>query len=232
MSDKREQLCTAMESLDLGEVQRILDETPSLLRERLRPDAGRGGDVMSLAALTNSPELLELLHRRGGDVMENSNNPLNRAATKGNLIASMETLVRLGADVDQPAEDYGPPIIFAIEGGSLDSMRFLLEQECMIAGERNGESWDALKHAAIFNRRHPGMIELVLQFGGDVNDSTIDQRGGKNRGTALHNAAAKGDLPGVRLLLQHGADKEARDADGLSPVDVTKNRRVRDLLDR
>ena len=123
MSDKREQLCTAMESLDLGEVQRILDETPSLLRERLRPDAGRGGDVMSLAALTNSPELLELLHRRGGDVMENSNNPLNRAATKGNLIASMETLVRLGADVDQPAEDYGPPIIFAIEGGSLDSMR-------------------------------------------------------------------------------------------------------------
>ena len=35
----------------------------------------------------------------------------------------------------------------------------LLEQECMIAGERNGESWDALKHAAIFNRRHPGMIE-------------------------------------------------------------------------
>ena len=32
----------------------------------------------------------------------------------------------------------------------------------MIAGERNGESWDALKHAAIFNRRHPGMIELVI----------------------------------------------------------------------
>ena len=42
-SDTREPLCTAMELLDLAEVQRILDETPNLLPERLRPDAGRGG---------------------------------------------------------------------------------------------------------------------------------------------------------------------------------------------
>ena len=42
-SDTREQLCTAMELLDLAEVQRILDETPNFLPERLHPDAGRGG---------------------------------------------------------------------------------------------------------------------------------------------------------------------------------------------
>ena len=42
-SDTCGPLCTAMELLDLAEVQRTLDETPNLLPERLRPEAGRGG---------------------------------------------------------------------------------------------------------------------------------------------------------------------------------------------
>ena len=42
-SDTCGPLCTAMELLDLAEVKRTLDETPNLLPERLRPDAGRGG---------------------------------------------------------------------------------------------------------------------------------------------------------------------------------------------
>ena len=65
---------------------------------------------------------------------------------------------------------------------------------------------DSLKHAGHFNRGNPWMWPLLLSHGADVNSAIIDQHGGKDHNSALHNVAAMGDIKGARLLLEQGAD--------------------------
>ena len=45
----------------------------------------------------------------------------------------------------------------------------------------------------------------------------VDERY-ENRDTALHCASAKGRVEVIKLLVEHGADKEAKDADGATPL--------------
>ena len=55
-------------------------------------------------------------------------------------------------------------------------------------------------------------LRLMLDLG-----FPVDARGGDDGGTALHAAAYCGSAGAVRLLLDHGADLEARDATWDSP---------------
>ena len=56
---------------------------------------------------------------------------------------------------------------------------------------------------------HVGMAAWLLDQGANVN--AVSRSGSRN--SALHSAAWNGDLPMVRLLLERGADPEARDAE-------------------
>ncbi len=236
MTDSRDRLREAIESGDLATVKQIGGTEPTLLHEPLLPSAGRSGYPMTQAAVSGHTEILAYLIAKGGDVMENHNFPLCRAATRGGCVATMELLVQYGADVNRVTQDYGPPLIFAIEGSSLDSMKFLLENGALIAGSGPSEtqtvSWDALKHATSFNRKCPGMLALLLDYGADVNSPIVDQRGGRKNNTALHGAAEKGDIKGVKLLLAQGADPNAKNNQGQRPVEVTRNQKVRELLEK
>lgn len=70
------------------------------------------------------------------------------------------------------------------------------------------------------------VIKLLVESGADVNAKTIP--GGETGGfmrdvrtkgeTPLHRAAAYGDEAMIEYLLEHGADKQARDAHGNSPI--------------
>ncbi len=70
------------------------------------------------------------------------------------------------------------------------------------------------------------VIKLLVENGADVNAKTIP--GGETGGfmrdvrtkgeTPLHRAAAYGDEAMIEYLLEHGADKQARDAHGNSPI--------------
>ena len=60
----------------------------------------------------------------------------------------------------------------------------------------------------------------------------VDQRGGRKNNTALHGAAEKGDIKGVKLLLAQGADLNAKNNQGQRPVEVTRNQKVRELLEK
>jgi len=54
---------------------------------------------------------------------------------------------------------------------------------------------------------HTAALALMLDLG-----FPVDARGGDHAGTALHAAAFAGSADAVRLLIDHGADLEARDA--------------------
>ena len=70
------------------------------------------------------------------------------------------------------------------------------------------------------------VIKLLIENGADVNAKTIPgkETGGfmrdvRTKGeTPLHRAAAYGDEAMIQYLLEHGADKEARDTQGDSPI--------------
>jgi ankyrin repeat protein len=70
------------------------------------------------------------------------------------------------------------------------------------------------------------VVRLLLEHGANVNARTIPgketgafMRDVRTKGeTPLHRAAAYGDEAIIEHLLQHGADKEARDANGDSPL--------------
>ena len=235
MTESRDALRDAIENGDLATVKQIAKAEPGLLHEPLRPGDVRDDRPMTTAAVNCQAEILSFLIAERCDVMEASNFPLCRAATRGNCIPTMELLVQHGADVNRICDDYGPPIIHAVEGSSLDSMAWLLDNGAEITGSGPGSdgpvTWNALKHAGYFNRRCPGMLALLLEHGADVNSSVIDPVEGTPRGSALHNVAEKGDIAGVKLLLAHGADPNTKNEDGQRPVEVTRNRKVRELLE-
>lgn len=61
-----------------------------------------------------------------------------------------------------------------------------------------------------------GMLELLLQYGANINAS--DSRGQ----TPLHRCILKGKASAVRLLLSRGADPQAMDREGKTPLDIAK----------
>ena len=105
---------------------------------------------------------------------------------------------------------------------------FLLERGAQVnfAEEKTGET--AL-HAALCTTdraAHDRVIEVLLRHGADPNLATLSgietgafMRDCRTKGeTALHRAAAFGEEATVRMLLEGGANREARDAYGDTPL--------------
>ena len=91
------------------------------------------------------------------------------------------------------------------------------------------ETGETPLHSALCKAGRPYflyVIRLLVENGADVNAKTIagKETGGfmrdvRTKGeTPLHRAAAYGDEAIIQYLIDHGADKEARDANGDSPI--------------
>jgi len=91
------------------------------------------------------------------------------------------------------------------------------------------ETGETPLHSALCKAGRPYflyVIKLLVENGADVNAKTIPgkETGGfmrdvRTKGeTPLHRAAAYGDEEMIQYLLDHGADRQARDAHGNSPI--------------
>ena len=65
--------------------------------------------------------------------------------------------------------------------------------------------------------RRPEIVRLLIAHG-----SPVDGRGSPAGHTPLHEAAFNGDLALVRLLLDSGADRSVRTAEGDTPLDIAR----------
>ena len=54
----------------------------------------------------------------------------------------------------------------------------------------------------------------------DLLSASPDLAGARDGHTPLHEAAFNGDLPLIRVLLEHGADRSARTGEGESALDI------------
>lgn len=99
---------------------------------------------------------------------------------------------------------FGHPLEYAIYHSPLAFVRTLLAHGA--APDDDDHAGFPPLIAALTTTRddRDALIELLLAAGADI------QRRGINGWTPLHWAAANDDVPGVRLLLAHGADPAAR----------------------
>jgi ankyrin repeat protein len=134
----------------------------------------------------------------------------------------------LGAGGDFASIDLNTELGHASFFGHWKVVDFLISQGADV-NYANPETGETPLHSALCKAGRPYIlyiIKLLVENGADVNAKTIPgketaafMRDVHTKGeTPLHRAAAYADEVMIGYLLDHGADKEARDANGDSPL--------------
>ena len=115
MASLRDDLRAAIDSGDLAAVERVAKQSPEVLLEPLQEQSWRTDYPVTAAAIRGQAVILSFLLGHGGDATANDHYPLSPAAVRTGTVQAMEVLIEHGADVNGIANDYGPPLIWAID---------------------------------------------------------------------------------------------------------------------
>jgi len=152
--------------------------------------------------------------------------PLIRWCAHHGDVSAIRHLLEHGASLDALGENLD--LSGAAFHGHWQLVQFLLERGADAALAR-ADTGETPLHSALCKANRPvqeHVVELLLAHGADPNRATIPgvetgdfMRDARTKGeTPLHRAAALGSERSLRLLLDAGANREARDAAGDSPL--------------
>ncbi|KAI8942710.1 hypothetical protein NX059_000758 [Plenodomus lindquistii] len=132
------------------------------------------------------------------------------AAWRGNL-AQVDLLLRHGADADKVDAQSWTPLAKACKAGHVDVARRLLKAKASptIASSRG---YQPIHHASGNAENGARIVQLLVAEGADPNART------RSFATPLHNAANRGSVDTLEILLDCGSDINATDEDGDTPV--------------
>jgi ankyrin repeat protein len=198
--------------------------------------AAQSGDLDALrAGLDAHPEWIDAL---GGGFQKAT--ALHLAALR-NQHAAARLLIERGADLNRrDFPDNAAPLHFAAAHGDLETIRLLVEAGADIAGNGDDHGVGVLGWATCFGEVRQEVAAYLLDHGAKLNLWTavsLDRAGelramiagdralltarmtrNEHRRTPLHLAARKNRLRIVELLLELGADPNARDATGATAL--------------
>lgn len=149
-------------------------------------------------------------------------------------------------------------IFAAAAKGQTDELRSLVEKDPSLVNTHSPEGFTPLGLAAFFG--HPETVQTLLTAGADPNLTSREsmkmpplgsamavqrndiariliEHGANVNGkavndlTALHTAAARGNLEAAKLLLDHGADINAASADGKTPLAYAKEHNHSEMVE-
>jgi len=172
----------------------------------------RGNSPLLIATYSGKQDIVSLLLERGARAT------FFEACALG-LVADVRRQLREQPEiVGQLAHDGWPPLHLAAFFGQRETAEALLDAGADVrAVARNSEANLAINAAAAGPRadRRPEIVRLLITRG-----SAVDGRGSPAGHTPLHEAAFNGDPALVRLLLDSGADRALRTADGETALDI------------
>lgn len=137
----------------------------------------------------------------------------------GRPVDAVRLLLQAGASVDGGSEGSVTALWHAVEASNEDAVRLLLA-----AGAKVTFCEDVFESPLILAvmRQHLAIVEALLCAGAT---SFIDQYGGPASLTPLGSATHRLDIPMMELLLAHGANRQTRDLDGYTALEILERQR-------
>jgi ankyrin repeat protein len=198
--------------------------------------AAESGQMAELARLLDARP--DLINARGGNFQKQT--ALHKAAWR-NHRACVELLLRRGADVR--IRDFGDnayALHFAAEAADVAVVAMLVEAGSDVVGEGDDHQLGVLGWATCFRQVRRDVAEYLLRYGAKLNlwsaialgrsadvrsflardPALLNARMSRNEHhrTPLHHAAAKNQPDVARLLIDLGADPNATDVTGATPL--------------
>ena len=201
-----------------------------------RGDTGyKENTPLAVAAMSKNIEMMRLLIKSGADVnarngslsgvtaleivialtpeeKTSTTKDEDRARAKGRRIAAVKLLLDNGADPKRTSRLGGCPLAVAAGTGPLEIVELLLRKGAPVIG--SGALDQPMVECARF--RDPmaaDIMEKLLSNGGKVNTVFAP-----NGDSALHTAAANGNVAVAKVLLSHSAKLETTDRFGATPL--------------
>jgi len=151
-------------------------------------------------------------------------NALHVAVRRGTL-EIIELLLQHGANINARDQDGRTPLALATILGKTEVVRLLIRNEADV------NTVNVRGNTPLIHSRCTEISRLLLEAGATATIEHLSNHA--ELGNALHVAVRRGTLEIVELLLQHGANINARDQDGRTPLTLAirhKNRKTKNLL--
>jgi len=222
-------LADAAKRGDRSTVRALVRRNPAAVKA---PEAD-GTTPLHWAVVSGDGAIVDLLLKAGADV--NARNrygitPLALAAQNGDLEV-MKRLVEAGGDVNATRTAGDSILMTAARTGNADAVRLLVRHGADVNAHESTMGESALAWAAAEN--HAAVVAALAESGADLNGrsdalafpefqwqglSMVKARLPRGGWTPLMHAARQGALEGVRALVDHGANLNLRDPDGMTAL--------------
>ncbi len=186
--------------------------------------------ALYFAASQKNPELMSVLLKAGADPSiadKEGMTPLMEAALAG-LTENVKLLIDAKADLNVTrrwSDGWRPAIVFALHDRNWESAEALLDAGANVKWASMADGMSSLMFAVSTSVKGGNdesaqlrVVQKMLKAGADVNAQSR-----YNGATALHIAADTWDEAITKLLIEAGANVNAKDKEGRTPLDVARS---------
>lgn len=226
---------------DWDEVRRIKEQIGTFHPSVLKPSPD---DILTMLAnvshmagkYPNALTGMRICIEYGADPNALDGQPLRAAAFEDKWTKMVARLLEYGANPNLTTR-YATPLVCAVEGDKPKNVEILLEYGADIHVESGPQSARRIALGRAANLGRVEIVKILLKAGAKVN-----QKNSVSGRTALHEAAVGRVVPEweqypeelqtqvVKVLLQHGADKKAKDKRGKTPLDLAKEAKAKNII--
>jgi ankyrin repeat protein len=180
------------------------------------------------AAEDSNPERIERLIQEGADInaQDNSGRTAAMIATYNHDLASAQILIEAGADVNIQDDMKNNPFLYAGAEGYLDILKLTID-----AGA-DPSMTNRYGGTALIPASEHGYVDVIREL---LTETSVDVNHVNQLGwTALLEAILLNDgnarqQESIQLLIDHGADVNLADADGVSPLIHAKKKGFKEI---
>ncbi|KAK7474399.1 hypothetical protein BaRGS_00034353 [Batillaria attramentaria] len=171
-----------------------------------------GRTALHIAAVVNDVDITRLLLLEGSPCLlsRHRDTPLHEACREGHAEVSKLLLQKWPCKVNECNLDGQTPAFLAVASGNLDLVELLIQHKAVLDG--HDDKGDTLLHIAC--RRHDNVM-MVMRL---VEVMDVDVRNKHSLDCPLHVACCLGDSRIVQILIDAGADLDARNVTESTPL--------------